>query len=507
VLTSRDSGLSVEARSERDRAVAPAAIADPRPGRLRIRLGLGDILLQFWRAKFLMLLVFMPIALLGLAVALVAPVTYAASARLLVRPGADYLVDPLPGEAVRGALPPQEAMMRAEAELARSPAIALRVIRQVGLGRLYPALAERAAHTPPDRRYPIEQAALSAFARDLDIAVTPGSAILKVTFAHANPELAAETVNAFTTLYATYRLDVLTGRGAEGFAEQRRVIEDRLAAADAAVRSYLTRNALSDFDAEQAAVTRLYGDVADQQAEVETALREAEGKVQGLRRQMATTPREIALYTEATPEQELTNLRLERDKLLVRYKPDSLAVQDIDKQIAQMAAYVKATPAGGLKRMGPNPTWQTLEADAATAQASIDALAARQAELVRQKAETDARRMRLAMLEPDYRRLVRERDALEASAGAFAAREQTERARAEMATREAGAVSVYEQARPPTTAVSPKRAIVAAAALVGVVAALAAALLRMWSVGGFATAGSLERTLGLRVLATVRERA
>ena len=103
-------------------------------------------------------------------------------------------------------------------------------------------------------------------------------------------------------------------------------------------------------------------------------------------------------------------------------------------------------------------------------------------------------------------RLKRDRDALDTSAGAFASREQTERARTELAARNAGNISIYEAARPPARGDSLKRTILIAAALFGLISALAIGLFRAWSVPTLATASSVERTLGVRVLAATRER-
>jgi uncharacterized protein involved in exopolysaccharide biosynthesis len=221
---------------------------------------------------------------------------------------------------------------------------------------------------------------------------------------------------------------------------------------------------------------------------------------------MQTMPKEVDLYVETTSEQDLQRLRIERQDLLTRYRPDSRAVQDLDRRIAQMEAFLKSAPAAGLRRIGPNPTFQALEADAAAQGANITAMTGRSQELKRQKADAERRLAALAALEPEYLRLKRDRDALETSAGTFATREQTERARSELASRSVDNISIYEPARPPARGDSPKRAIAAVAAIFGLLSALAIGLLRVWSVGSFPTAGSVERTLGLRVLASARGR-
>ncbi len=453
-----------------------------------------------------MFLVFLPIALIGLTVTVLVPTKYPATTRLLVRLGQEYVFDPVIGDAAKGAFPQPEEVLQAETELARSPVIAERVIDHIGLNRLYPDLAAEKARARNGKAYQVEQEALEAFGKDLTVSTAPKSSILKLAYAHPEPQLAADTLNEFVTEYLAYRREVLEGKGVEGLTDQRGVIEGRLKAADQALLSYLSKNGLSDFDAETAAATKAFADVSDEASKVEASLHEAQAKVVGLKQQMKSTPKEADLYVESTSEQDLAKLRLQREDFLTRYRPDSRAVQDIDKRIDQMEAYLKSAPPAGLRRIGPNPVYTALESDEAVQTANITALTGRLAALGQQKTQAEARMSKLASLEPEYRRLKRDRDALEASAGAFATREQTERARNELASRSAGNISVYEAARAPLHGDSQKRLIAIAAAIFGLLSALAAGLLRAWSVKSFATASSVERTLALRVLATARDR-
>lgn len=498
--------MSVETWSERTPKDADARPAPSRLRRLRTRLGSADAALLLWRHKWLMFLVFLPIAVIGLGVALLFPAEYTASSRLLIRLGQEYVFDPVAGDAAKGAFPQQEEILQAESELARSPVIAERVIKQVGLNKLWPDLARAADNAQPGRLYVVEQRALEAFGKRLHVSSAPKSSILRMTFSHENPKIAADTLNAFVAAYLDYRREVLGGGAVEGLTEQRGVIEGRFAEADRALREFLARNALGDFDVALASTAKLYSDVSDKLSEVEASQREAEAKSAGLSNQLADTAPEIELYTESGSQQELFNLKLQRDELLTRYRPDSRAVQDLDRKIASMEAFLKSQPVAGMRRVGQNPTWQAIEADRAKATADSVAFAARAAELRRQKAEIDQRRLALAALEPEYRKLRRDRDALDTSASQFATREQNERARSELAQRSVDNISIYEAARPPAKGSSPKRAIAAAIALFGLLTALVVGVLRIWGTRTFPTAGSLERTLGLPVFASVRER-
>ena len=92
----------------------PPTRAQARPARLRPKLGFVDTMLQLWRAKWLMFLVFLPILLIGVAITLLAPTKYSANTRLLVRLGQEYVFDPVVGDAAKGAFPRQEEVLQAE---------------------------------------------------------------------------------------------------------------------------------------------------------------------------------------------------------------------------------------------------------------------------------------------------------------------------------------------------------------------------------------------------------
>ncbi len=418
-------------------------------------------MLQLWRAKWLMFLVFTPIALIGLAATLLTPTKYPASARLLVRVSQDYVFSPVLGGSPPMAPPVHDEVLEAEAELAGSAVVAERVIGAVGLPHLYPGLAERQLRSRSDADYEATEEALATFSRDLSVTVAPASPILQLSYSHRDPQLAAATLNRVVSEYLKYRQEILSGQQIAGLSAQRAVIEERLSQADSKLRDFLQANGLSDFEAEMSATRNLLSAISDETAKAEAARSEAEARVASLTRQLGSTPKQIDLESA-----------------------DSSTV-----------------------RRGFNPTWQGLDADKGAQTANLNALAGRLAALARQKQETGARIATLAVIEPDYLRLRRDRDALEAAADAFAAREQAERARSELAARRVDSISVYEAARPSAQGDDMRRTIILTTAIVGLLAALAAGLMRAWSSRGFATAGSVERTLGLTVLATARDKS
>ncbi|MBI1359080.1 MAG: hypothetical protein GC155_02225 [Alphaproteobacteria bacterium] len=478
--------MSVETWSERE----PAGAAPARPrsaGRMRTRLGLADVVLQLWRSRWLMLLVFLPIALLGAAIALVFPTQYSASTRLFVALG-------------------QEGELRTEAELASSPVIADRVIKSVGLARLYPEIGEAEARAPDKARL-LDGKARALFAKHFDASVSPGSSILRLGFSHPDPRVAAETLNTLVKVYLDYRGEVLDGRYTAGLVDQRAAIEGRLKAADESLRSFLAKNNISDFVAERNAVSRLLATLSDEISSTEASRSETEARIAGLRTQLAATPRQADLYVDTTSGKALSDLRLQREDLLTRYKPDSQTVQDIDRKIRRLETLVDASPQEGVKRVGANPTWQALATELASARATAQALQGRLVDLQRQRDEAEQRRAVLAAVAPDFQRLSRDRTALENSAQALAEREQAEQTRSELAARKSADISIFEPVAPPPQGASPRRLIALAGMAIGLALALVVGLVRAASLRTLPTARSVERTLRLSVLGAAGARS
>ena len=115
---------------------ADAAIVPSRP-----RLGFADLVLQLWRAKWLMILVAIPIFGIGLFIAFQMPTMYESRSSLYVTSGdevrsssilSDPSFDPGPGiqEVLLGELQILQTQLVAERTLARFP-----------LDRIYPDLA------------------------------------------------------------------------------------------------------------------------------------------------------------------------------------------------------------------------------------------------------------------------------------------------------------------------------------------------------------------------------
>lgn len=457
------------------------AVADRQAGLVRPRLGALDMAVQLWRAKWLMVAVFLPLVLVGLLAAMALPRNYTATSRLMVSPGS-------------------EALVESELELLRSPVVAQAALHKVTLARAYPGIAKSCKPETCERE------GMAEIAGHLTAGGATGNPVMMVQFEHGNAAMSAELLNALSDAYLQYRAGIFTDTRTDTFREQRERFEQDLAEADLAIRNYLLANNLTNLAAERDTLRQLYQSASSELLVTQSRVRQTEAQLANYLKQIEDIPPEQDLYVEDSSQQTLMALKLERQEKLSRYRSDSRVIQELDKRIEQAEGLLdSAAGPGGVVRRGPNPLYQQVEASIARLQSEVQALRGQETELKSQISGFEERQRRLVDLEPGLQELERSREVAERSARAFAEREVEARARNEMAQRSGNTIRLLEPATAPIRGSSLRLPAAILALLLAGLAALVVGVMRAMTRSGFATPGSAERTLGLPVLATIQK--
>ncbi|MEO0981087.1 MAG: Wzz/FepE/Etk N-terminal domain-containing protein [Pseudomonadota bacterium] len=442
--------------------------ARPPPGRAT----LAEFLVQLWRAKLLMVLVFALIALIGVLIATRMPSTYRAETRL-------YIAGVSETEAVA-------SVVRSEIELMKSLAVSKEVVMRFGLARLYPRQAMAAGLSPQSLL------ALGAERVRADFSAHPAgdSRVVRVAYRNRDAALAADVLNALIGGYIAHRSEVLAKAAPT---DQRRALEAELLAAEGALRQFLDDKGVDDFVAERASARALSALINDElvRAAGEEASISAERAAVSAR--LTETPRTVVGADEALSGP-IGRLEAERDDLLTRYKPDARPVVAIEQRIERARAAVSTETAA------PNPAYAALEGALAELDLRADVQAAEMFELQRQHQVLQARLAKFASLEAEWRALTRRRDALEGQLALTGVGQSSAGAdRADL-----DAVRVLD----PVVVKGPPRRrawlIVWLGVGLGAFAAFGAGVARAGSARGVATARGLERATGLPVVASAR---
>jgi uncharacterized protein involved in exopolysaccharide biosynthesis len=470
----------------------------------RPKLSVGDLIILLWREKWWMLGVGAAITTLGIVVALQLPQSFEATSRLLVRAGQEYVYQPRVGEAARagGDVPPVDQYVQSEVEILRSPVLGERVLRRIGLERLYPEMAKKVADAAPGEKPKYFGRALLVFQKSFSVASAPRNAVIRATFKHKDPALAATVVNALIDDYLLYRRDILAPGDSVALESQREDFELRLKTAESDLQDFYRQNTIGDFEAERAAVSKAYSDVTQALIETQAERRRADQRIAVMDAEARTVPAEVRLHYDSDASQRLLTLRAEREDLLSRYRPEAQPVQEIDRRIQQFEAWIAQGGPGedGVVRRGANPVYQSLETDRIRAEAEAVALRAREAELKRQRDALQQNQLRLQALAPSFNALTREREVLASNVRDFAQREEQARALRALAEKEVDNISILERAAPPPRGVNLRMPVAIIGAAFAAFSALMVGLLRALTRRGFPSPASAGRTLDLPVL-------
>ncbi|MDR7117333.1 GumC family protein [Caulobacter sp. BE254] len=472
----------------------------------RARYAPTDFVTLLWRERWLMLLVFVVIFALGAGFAFTQKKTYTASSSLFVRLGQEYVYEPRAGDAARGAVPDVDQVTQSESEILGSGELRERVIRKVGFGRVFPGGAAKYAVASPEGKRKLMAEGRESLARNLKIETAPDNSIIRLSYSNQDPEVAEKVLNTLLEEYLIYRRSLLIGGDGNGLERQRELFTEKLAQTDAAYQAFLSGNDIGDFTAQKTALTQLQAQAESQKYATEAQLQDRRGRLAAVQAELARTPTDMVLYRDSdmSASGKLAQLKLDREGLLSRYRPDAQPVRDIEAQIAQLEQGVSSgrTNGEGARRSGPNPIWQTLQSTRNDLTAEVAALQQALNAYTQQVQDVNQRLLRLSELEPTFNQLSRDRDVLSSSVKDFTVKEQQDQAQRQMSAEGSDNIRIVQRAVAPSTGKSLQKPIIVLAFLFAAFTAACAGLVRMLLRPGLQTPASASRTLGLPVLAT-----
>lgn len=467
-------------------------------------LSIIDILLMLWRAKWIVLLTAVPFIAAAVALALVTPAQYQATSRIQVTAGSERVFDPIVGS-VQAQVLSQEEITESEIELLHSPVIFDRVIQKIGLEVIYPKMYAAIQKAPPADRPLMYEEAVLAVKKNFYAGASPKNPVIRTGYKNENPIVAADVLNTIIETYLDYRADLFSRDNDVFLAAQRKTAAKKLHDADSAIERFLIDNRIGDFDTEKSSVATLYANVTDELFKVQAAKSEVDGRLAATTAQLSMTEPTIDLSRETIHGQQLFDLYAERAQLASVYQPGTPQIETIDRKISELERLISSQGAVGAKvQRGPNEIYQSLETRRTELEAEAGALRNRFTALQEQKRQIEKRQLQLTRLEPDYQELLRDRAILENQVRNLTVREEEERLKRDAARADFENIQILEPARPPARGQSKRKLIVAAGAIFGLGTGFMFALIWVFTRSTLPTAGSVARTSGLPVLASLR---
>ena len=167
---------------------------------------LRDFLTVLFKRKAAILTIFLSIVSLVTAATFLMTPIYQAHSSLMVKFGREFIYRPEVGDKAPAVSINQEDAINSEINILTSRDIIEWVIKTIRLETLYPDLIKK----PADRLKPLEAAVLR-FQKDLNVEAIKKSSVIRVSFAHPNPGLAAQAVNLAVEFFKEKHLQVHSG--------------------------------------------------------------------------------------------------------------------------------------------------------------------------------------------------------------------------------------------------------------------------------------------------------
>ncbi len=438
---------------------ASSVVSEQASGWARLSgVSLLELLSFMWVRKWLMLLVFVVLFSASMTMVLELKKTYTASGRILVQFGEEYIYNPVVGTAGQGTAYSADQMIQAEVSFFTAVELKERVLKKIGLRRIYPKLAME-LEAEPFKRELIHGAAIHNIEKSLSAYTAPNQPLVSVAFRHNNPQVAKDVLSAFIEEYQSYRREVLLDDDNGGFAEERKSSEEALREVNRDLERFLAKNGIGDFVSERTALSTRIAVLRDQLLTAEARRQEIESALSITNTRLQQTPKTVEQFTDDASSGQLAALKLEREQLLARYLPKSSPVQEIDARIARMEKFLQSgsSKSTGTRRTGVNTIYQGLQTNNLSLETEQRSNAAKISALKSQIADIKAKQRKFQNLFPTYQRLASRARIMESNYEQFATREQEMITRRNLAALRSDNIRVVERPTLPVKGKSLKR--------------------------------------------------
>ena len=500
---------------------------------------LRDVLVVLFKHKAMLLIVFMAIVVPVTVTTFLLPPVYEATSSFLIKFGREYLYRPevSEGKAMLQANYSlmQEALINSELEILTSRDLKEKIIASFGVDTLFPARAGLDTLLParlglatlfparlgldnlfPARRpgpaqdrNPMDEA-VKRFEKQLKVENIKKSNVLRVSFQHHNPSMAAQAVNMLIDLFKDKRLGVFKDPQASAFLQKQvAAYRQQLEESERRLQDFLQRYPSSSHTQQRTLLLTRREGANTALKTTQSRIVELETKFAFLKGQIRSTPEHTPLSTEPgtsieTAKAQLLTLRLREQELLNKYKDEHPSVVSIRKEIQEAEVFLREVSKGSRVIVGKNVLYQDIKREMVQTEAELHAQETKIAVLERQLAQVDTELQDLAVKEKELSELQRERARSENNYQVYTAKLEETSLVDEMDRQKIANISVVQAATVPVEPVKPrKRLYIALGVLLGSFAAVGLAFFSEYIGQGLSTPESTERRLALPVLVTV----
>jgi uncharacterized protein involved in exopolysaccharide biosynthesis len=443
------------------------------------------------------------------------PPIYEAKSSLLVKFGREYIYHPGVGERFSEMNPlillnPEE-IINSEIQILTSRDLSEKVITTLKVENVYPDLA----NPPPKMITPLE-AAIQQFEKNLSVKGTKKSNVIQIAFRHKDPRIAAKAVNVLVDLFKEKHLQVYSDSPSSFLEQQLAAYEKKLKESQDNLEAFKQKYHVFSLEEQRTLLLKQRTDLDTTLKISQNQVKELQKKIFSLKSQMETVPENIFLYTDTGHQRiigdakiQLLNLQLREQELLQKYKEKNLFVVNVRKEIQIVQDFIKKQEEDlkGKVRTGKNVVYEDMEREVFKAGAELSSQEAKSAALKGQIVQLDREIQTLDLREKELQNLKRELMANERNYKTYLEKVEEARILDDLNRQKIANISIIQSAIVPTKPIKPRKTFnIVVGVILGVVLGVGIAFLSEYASQGLSTPESVERRLGLPVLATVENK-
>lgn len=365
---------------------------------------------------------------------------------------------------------------------------------------------------PEDR---LEKAA-EQFRRQLRVEQQSSSNIVRVSFSHEDPDLAAAAVNTLANAYLERRRAIFENPRSPFLSNELARFADQLKSIEGQIQSLKSEYGIIDLTQETLLAVNQVDNIVQRRRQSLERQAALQAEVATARQRLAALPERVFDFQEKTNQTHndddrnvLLRLELERDRLITQFNPDYPPLQEIERKIKTVRQSLRGNdkPIFTASREVRNPSIAFLNNHLLTLEIEQDAVRRQLDELDRQHTIAEEKVVRLRGAETELRELERTRGVLEGIYRDYAQRTEAARAEEEAAKVRASNVRVVQEAVAPVMGTSMRLSFVLAGMIGGVLMGAGAGILATWLRQVYILPSEIERGLGIPAVASFAEGA
>jgi uncharacterized protein involved in exopolysaccharide biosynthesis len=434
---------------------------------------------------------------------------FESTSTLLVRFGREYVYNPESSD--RGVQPmsfDRDRTLNAEVQILSSRDVITRALREIGIDKVFPSIANDAKDSPAKR---MDRAA-EQVDKHLKAELLKDSNVIQVSFAHPDPDIAARVVNQIVTAYLERRRAIFSNSRSSFLEAQVATYQQHLGEVEHDLSRFKHEHKVVSFDQELTLLLEQRNALELKLADAVQDTDSGRTRVQTLNKSLASVPPDIQLSQETQPvqavdvaKQKLLDLHLKERDLTNKYFDDNPYVIDVRKQIDDAERFIREQESRphNVVRRGRNPVRDTVESDLIRAVTDAASSTVRRAALQDRLVAVMNRIAELGALQPRMNDLKREQKLAEDGYMEYVRNLQDARVMDERDQKAKANVSIIQTGLPPVASRSYRMLIIGVGFVVSVFCALLLAFGRALMRQTFLLPEGVERSLGLPVLADI----